>query len=66
MLTWTYSTIAVSFLFVQNTFNYNPADAERFIVDKLDIESKSWSFNMTARYVSYYLDREWSLRAASN
>jgi hypothetical protein len=66
MLTRTYSTTVVSSLFFQNTFNYNPADAERCILDKLDIESKSGSVNTTARCVSYYVEREWSLHAASN
>jgi hypothetical protein len=49
VLTWTYCTTVVSFLFFQNTFKYNPADAERCILDKLDIESKSGSANTIAR-----------------
>jgi hypothetical protein len=51
-------TKVASFLFFQNTFNYNPAEAERCILDKLDTESKSGSVNTTARQVSYYLERE--------
>jgi len=55
---WEDYTIVASFFFVQINFNYNPADAERCIRDKLDTESKSGSVNMTARCLILRGERE--------
>lgn len=51
------SMTVASLPFVQNTFNYTPVDAERCILDKLDIPSKFGSVNTTAGSDSYYLER---------